>query len=128
MRRNFIIGFFIVMTLDTIAQVSFKMAGMDTHPTLDWSWIARVAANKWTYGAIFGYVGAFITWMSLLKHVPVGPAFAATHLYVVSTAIVSCLYFGEKLSLIQILGALLIVAGILVLAYGQEKDSKSSIQ
>jgi drug/metabolite transporter (DMT)-like permease len=125
MHRAFIIGFLIVMALDTLAQVSFKMAGMDTHPTSDWLWIARVGSNKWTYGAIFGYAGSFITWMSLLKHVPVGPAFAATHLYVVSTAIVSCLLFGEKLSLIQTIGALFIVAGILVLAYGKEKDSNT---
>ena len=123
MRRFFMIGFLILLVFDTLAQVSFKLAGTNTHPSCDLTWIARVACDRWTYGAVLGYVGAFITWMTLLKHAPIGPAFAATHLHVVTVAIFSFLFFGERFSPLQIIGSLLIVSGILVLAYGkQEKD------
>ncbi len=121
MRKFFIIGFFILLVFDTLAQVSFKLAGTDTLPSLDSAWLMRVALDKWTYGAILGYVGAFITWMSLLKHAPVGPAFAATHLHVVTVAIISFLFFGEKFSTIQIIGSVFIIAGILVLACGNKE-------
>jgi drug/metabolite transporter (DMT)-like permease len=127
LRRFFIIGFLIVLAFDTLAQISFKLAGTGTHPEIDFAWIMRVACNPWTYGAIAGYVGAFITWMTLLKHAPVGPAFAATHLYVVSVAIVSFLFFGEKFSIMQIIGGLLVVAGIVVLAYGEGKGEISVV-
>ncbi len=123
MKKFFIIGFLIVLVFDTLAQVSFKLAGLDTHPAFDLTWIGRVAGSVWTYGAIIGYLGAFAAWMTLLKHAPIGPAFAATHLYVVTTAVISFLFFGEKFSLMQIVGGLLIIAGILVLAYGKNKGT-----
>jgi drug/metabolite transporter (DMT)-like permease len=121
MRKFFIIGFIILLVFDTLAQISFKLAGTDTCPSLDLDWIMRVVLNKWTYGAILGYIGAFVTWMSLLKHAPVGPAFAATHLHVVTVAIISFLFFGETFSTMQIIGSVFIIAGILVLAYGTKE-------
>ena len=63
-----------------------------------------------------GYVGAFITWMTLLKHAPIGPAFAASHLEVVTVLIISVAFFGEQLSLIQIVGGASIVLGIVCLS------------
>jgi drug/metabolite transporter (DMT)-like permease len=114
-----IIGFLVVLSFDTLAQISFKFAGAGTQPSPDLAWITRVACNPWTYGAIAGYLGAFITWLTLLKHAPVGPAFAATHLYIVSVAIFSFLFLGEKFSSMQIVGSLLIVSGIFVLAFGK---------
>lgn len=106
-----------------MAQVSFKLAGIDTHPSMELSWILRVASDKWTYGAILGYLGAFVTWMSLLKHAPVGPAFAATHLHIVTVAIISFLFFGETFSLMQIIGSVFIIAGIFVLAYVEKAEN-----
>lgn len=124
MRQFYIIGFLILLIFDTLAQVSFKLAGLDTVPSLDISWIMRVLLDKWTYGAILGYIGAFITWMTLLKHAPIGPAFAATHLHVVTVAVISFLFFGEKFSFVQIIGSVFIITGILVLARGRtEADS-----
>jgi len=125
LRQFFIIGFLIVLSFDTLAQVSFKLAGTYTHPELNPIWLMRVACNPWTYGAIIGYLGAFIAWMTLLKHAPIGPAFAATHLYVVTVAIVAFFFFGEKFSMLQIIGGLLIISGILILAYGKDKGEIS---
>ncbi len=54
--------------------------------------------------------------MTLLKHAPVGPAFAASHLEVVMVLIVSVLFFDEKLSLMQCAGGVSIVLGIVCLS------------
>lgn len=116
-KRFYIIGFGALMVFDTWTQVCFKLAS--THagefvPTLQW--LIQVFHNYWIFGAVAGYVGSFITWMTLLKHAPVGPAFAASHLEVVTVLAISVLYFGEHLSFMQVIGALCIVAGIICLS------------
>lgn len=80
------------------------------------TWGTNAVCNIWTYAAVAGYLGAFFTWMTLLKHAPVGPAFAATHLEVVAVLIVSVLYFGEHLGTAQVIGGCFIVSGIIVLS------------
>ncbi len=116
-KRFYILGFGALMLFDTLTQVSFKLAS--THAgefVLSTTWLYEVFFNYWIYGAVVGYIGSFITWMTLLKHAPVGPAFAASHLEVVSVLAISVLYFHERLTVMQVLGGALIVAGILCLS------------
>ena len=75
------------------------------------------------YGAIIGYLGAFIIWMTLLRHAPVGPAFAASHLEVVGVMVISAPLFGEALSISQILGAMVVVAGVVCLAQDETQSN-----
>ncbi|MDI1298318.1 multidrug efflux SMR transporter [Methylotenera sp.] len=117
------IGFGILILFDTLTQVSFKLSS--THAggfVLEWSWLIEVFKNPWIYGAVVGYLGAFVAWMTLLKHAPVGPAFAASHLEIVFVLIISSIYFGEKLNVMQIFGALCIVAGIVFLSLSESKS------
>lgn len=121
-KRFYILGFGVLMIFDTLTQVSFKLAS--THAgefALTTSWLWEVFFNPWIYGAVFGYIGAFITWMTLLKHAPVGPAFAASHLEVITVLAVSVLYFGEHLSAMQVLGGVCIIGGILCLSKSEAK-------
>ena len=83
MKRFYVIGFLVLMAFDTLAQISFKYAAMGALPvTADLAWLGRVLAQPWVYVALCGYLGAFFTWMALLRHAPIGPAFAASHLEV----------------------------------------------
>ena len=68
MRRFYLIGFLALMAFDTLAQISFKVAGEHALP-LEFSpaWLLRVFGQPWIYGAFIGYLGAFFTWMVLLK-------------------------------------------------------------
>jgi uncharacterized membrane protein len=59
---------------------------------------------------------------ALLRTAPVGPLFAAAHLHIVLVAAASVMFFGERLSTIQILGCVTITAGVLFLA-ATEKSS-----
>ncbi len=121
MKRFYLIGFTLLLLFDTLAQISFKMAGSQALPVqASLTWVLRLAAEPWILGAIAGYIGAFFTWMALLKHAPIGPAFAASHLEVVSVLLLSVPIFGEHIGPGKALGALLIVAGILCLAYDED--------
>jgi len=122
MRRFYVSGFLLLMAFDTLAPLSFKLAGSHALPvTADAAWVARVFAQPWVYGAVAGYIGAFFTWMTLLRHAPIGPAFAASHLEVVSVTLLSAWLLHEPLTLPRILGAATIVAGILCLAAAERE-------
>jgi drug/metabolite transporter (DMT)-like permease len=112
------------MMFDTLAQVSFKFASVHAAPLMfDIAWLLRVFSHPWIYGAFIGYLGAFVTWMTLLKYAPVGPAFAASHLEIISVTLVSVWLFDDTLNIAKIAGGLLILSGILCLAKGESTDS-----
>lgn len=123
MKRFYIIGFLVLMAFDTLAQLSFKLAGESALP-LEFSaaWLIRVFSQPWIYGAFVGYIGAFFTWMSLLKHAPIGPAFAASHLEIISVLALSYWLFSEPIGWPQIIGCLFIVAGIMCLAVSETHE------
>ncbi|WP_295853284.1 EamA family transporter [uncultured Xylophilus sp.] len=126
MKRFYLIGFAVLMAFDTLAQISFKLAGEHALPLeFGAAWLARVFGQLWIYGAFVGYVGAFFTWMTLLQRAPIGPAFAASHLEIVSVLAVSVWLFGETIGWPQMLGGLLIVAGIACLAVSETVDEAS---
>ncbi|MFA5494611.1 MAG: EamA family transporter [Porticoccaceae bacterium] len=123
MKRLYLVGFPLLMAFDTLAQLCFKLAGDGALPVeASLAWLLRVLSQPWVYGAIFGYIGAFFTWMSLLRQAPIGPAFAASHLEVVSVLLLSALLLHEPVGPVHLLGAALIVAGILCLGIAESAD------
>ncbi|KZC22374.1 hypothetical protein RHOFW104R3_17655, partial [Rhodanobacter denitrificans] len=123
MRRFYLFGFLLLMGFDSLAQISFKYAGTQALPVeVNVAWLLRVFGQPWVYGAIVGYVGAFFTWMALLKHAPIGPAFAASHLEVVSVMLLSVWLFDEQLTLVRVAGASAIIAGIVCLGFAANSE------
>ncbi len=123
MRRFYLFGFLLLMGFDTLAQISFKYAGNGAFPPqASLAWLLRVFGQPWVYGAVVGYIGAFFTWMTLLKHAPIGPAFAASHLEVVSVMLLSIWLFDEHLTLARVFGAIAIVAGIVCLGLAEDRE------
>lgn len=121
-RRFYALGFGALMLFDTWTQIAFKLGAGHTGPfTFTPAWLTAAALNPWICGAVIGYLGAFVTWMTLLRHAPVGPAFAASHLEIVAVLIVSVLFFGERLAPIQIAGGLCIVLGIVFLSFSESR-------
>ena len=117
MRRGILLGFLALLTLDTAAQVSMKLAADKAGGVvgLD-AWLLRIATEPLVYFIVGLYFVSFLTYVTLLKHAPVGPAYAAAHGHIVTVSIVSVLFLGERLNGIQILGAAAIVAGVVLLA------------
>ena len=122
MWRFYVLGFALLVAFDTVGQIGFKMTALQAAPVdISWQWIWRIISHHWFYIAVVGYLGSFITWMVLLKKAPVGPAFAAAHLQVVTVMILSIWLFKEQVNLHRLLGAVLIVLGILSLAFAEKQ-------
>jgi drug/metabolite transporter (DMT)-like permease len=129
MKRFYLFGFLLLMGFDTLAQVSFKYAGSQALPVAaSLAWVLRVFSQPWVYGAVIGYIGAFFTWMALLKHAPIGPAFAASHLEVVSVMLLSIWLFDEHLDTARVLGAIAIIAGIACLGMAESREHVPGIE
>ena len=123
--RFYVIGFAVLAVFDTMTQVSFKLAAQRTGEfSFALAWLKTVALAPWIYVAVAGYIGAFITWMTLLEHAPVGPAFAASHVDVVTVLLISVPLFGEHLTAVEITGAACIIAGILLLSRSEAKQER----
>lgn len=122
MKKFYLIGFGILLIFDTLGQTSFKLAATAAEPlAMNMDWVVRVFTNVWVYVAIFGYIVTFLAWMTLLRHAPVGPAFAAAHMEVVTVMIVSIWLFNDHITFGRFLGALLIVVGIICLAFAEKQ-------
>jgi len=116
MKRFYLIGFFVLMCCDTLAQCGIKAASLRVGAfSLHGVWLLPMLHQQWLWAAIAGYVGAFFCWMTLLKTAPVGPAFAASHIEKVSVIFISVVWLGERLTLMQGIGCFLILAGIALL-------------
>ena len=123
-RYFYMIGFSILIAFDTLTQVSIKLASSQAGAfSIKPEWLLAVSHNPWLYTAALGYLGAFFAWMTLLKHAPVGPAFAASHLGLIPVLVISVIYFGEKLTTMQVLGGLSIMLGIVFLSLSEAKHS-----
>lgn len=126
MRRFIIVGFLVLMSFDTLAQLSFKLASSHAMPLdFDLDWLLRLFSKPWVYGAIAGYIGAFVTWMTILKRAPVGPSFAASHLELISVTLFSVWLLGEQLNGYKIAGGALIILGVLCLAKSEGNDERA---
>lgn len=124
MKKLYIIGFLVLLVFDTFTQTSFKLAALGASPAvLSLDWILRLLSQHWLYLAVLSYIGAFITYMTVLEHAPLGPAFAATHLEIVATLVVAAIFLGEHMTWIQMAGGLLIMSGVACLALEREEPA-----
>ncbi len=116
MRRPILLGFLLLLTFDTASQVFMKLAAEGITRMDDGTWLSKVAQEPLILLVLLCYLGAFLTYISLLKYAPVGPAYAAAHGHIVTVLLLSILFFNERLSLVQGVGVLAIVTGIAILA------------
>ena len=128
-KRFYIIGFLVLMCFDTLTQISIKYASIVALPMdFNLSWLARVMGSGWIYAAFAGYFGSFITWMTLLRHAPVGPSFAASHLEIVSVTLLSLWLFNESMTLYKGIGGVLILLGVFCLAQNTPRTVQREVQ
>jgi multidrug transporter EmrE-like cation transporter len=122
--RYILLGFLLLMSIDTASQVCIKLAGNRIGPfEFDATWLARATAEPLIYLVLLSFGCSFVVYITLLKYAPVGPAYAAAHSHIVGVLMVSILVFGERLSLMQALGATAIMAGVTILAATEGRAS-----
>ena len=119
----YLFGFLALVVSDTLTQVSIKYAGNAAgEAEFSAAWILSIMKVAWIYIAIVGYCGSFITWMTLLRHAPIGPSFAASHIEIVSVTLLSIWLFNEPMTLYKGIGFVLIISGVLCLAKSPPSD------
>lgn len=126
MKRAVILGFIALLAIDTFQQIVVKLAGNRIGAFgAEGGWLDRLAAEPLVYVVGGCYVAAFFVYMWLLKVAPVGPTYAAVHGHIVTVLIISLLFLGERITLMQGVGCLLIIAGIVVLGWTETFEHPS---
>ncbi|MEZ5854725.1 MAG: hypothetical protein R3D67_08235 [Hyphomicrobiaceae bacterium] len=121
MKRLVILGFLALLVIDTTQQVLAKFAGNEIGPfAFSSTWLQSLGQQPILYMLLGLYLLAFFVYSWLLRHAPVGPSYAALHGHVVTTFLISIFFLGERLTLLQLGGCGLIVAGIVLLAVTEE--------
>jgi multidrug transporter EmrE-like cation transporter len=120
--------FALLLAIDTFNQVAFKMAGDRTAPpTFDLDWLGRIVNEPWVAAILAGHLVAFLIYMTLLRDVQIGPAFAASHAEIVTVMIFSVLFFDERFTPIQIVGCAAILGGVAILAITEKEAEPDSM-
>lgn len=110
------LAWLLFIVCDTIAQLGFKLTAMRLpHALFGADWWRTAFASVELWAATGALVLAFLCWLEILKHSPIGVGFAATSITLVTVVIASWLWLGERLDFTQGLGGALIIAGIFLL-------------
>ena len=124
-RRALLVGFVLLVVFNSAAQLALKSASTGALPLqFSAAWLMRLLHQRALYGAIVGFVSGFLVWMALLRHAPIGPAFAASNLDIVTVLLASDWLLGEHVGVSQVAGALLIVAGVGCLAIAASRSER----
>lgn len=119
MTAEIIILLAISIACDVFGQLAFKV-GADRLPAADTigvpAFCMRMAGDPWLVGGIAIYILEFIVWIRVLALVPLGIAFPLASLNILGIALASHFFLGEAISRKQWLGAVLITAGVAVVA------------
>jgi len=126
MNKIVLIGFPLLVTIDTASQTVIKVIGNRVSQfEFGTAWAERTLNEPLIYLVILFFAAAFAVYLMLLKTAPVGPVYAAAHLHLVTVLIISVLYFGEHLGRLQVLGAIMIFGGVIVLAATEGHEDRS---
>jgi undecaprenyl phosphate-alpha-L-ara4N flippase subunit ArnE len=100
--------------LISLGQVLFKLVGerMNAAPAASWF---SAAADPYFAAAMAVYAGATLSWIYVLRTVPLGLAYTFTSLGFIIVPLLSALLFGEAITLRDALGVMMIVAGLSVI-------------
>ncbi|WP_460131221.1 DMT family transporter [Pseudomonas sp. S1_E04] len=111
----------LLICTESAGQLFTKVAGDQLgQMNFGWSWLADVARNPAILAAIACYIGAFFVWMLILRRSSLSLAFPLSSLVFVAVLLGSWLGLGEHISPLHWVGVAVIIAGIALLAEGEE--------
>ena len=119
MTAEIIILLTISIVCDVFGQIAFKL-GADRVPDAETiglpAFCLRLVGEPWLIGGIAIYLIEFIVWIRVLALVPLGIAFPIASLNILGIALASRAFLGEAITRKQWLGAILITAGVAIVA------------
>ena len=120
-RLGTVVLWVLLIGLESAGQIATKVGG-DELGLMDFNlqWLLAVAANTGVWLAIACYIAAFFVWMLILRRSHLSLAFPLSSLVFVGVLLGSWLWLGEHISVLHWLGVAVIMAGIVLLAGGEE--------
>lgn len=77
-----------------------------------WSWLAQATYSPWATVVLLSEVLSFFLWLNVLTNVPLSKAFPITAVAYISILLMSWTVFKEPVMALQIIGSVLILAGV----------------
>ena len=109
---------------EMLSQIALKLAGRDTGEfDFAWAGVGRALTSPWIWMAICTYLGAFLSWMLILRKSRLSAAFPTSAIVFIGVMFSSWLVLGETVTWTMVAGAALIVGGILLLGTDDEVQS-----
>jgi multidrug transporter EmrE-like cation transporter len=101
------------LAFDTGVQIAFKLAAKQLGDgAFDADWLLAAAGSPAVWCAILLYLTVFVLWMQILQQIDLSRAFPLTALTYVTVPAAGLLFFHESITLMQVGGIALILAGV----------------
>ena len=112
----------IVPILVTLNQICMRViAQQSTSLPFGLEWIKLVITNPLFIAAILCEIGSFLVWIKILSTENLSVAFPISSISYISILLAGSLIFHEKISLVQIIGSALIIAGCWLIGTASKK-------
>ena len=99
--------------LSAVFQASAKMLAAETrHTPFSWSWLVQATHSPWAVLVLLSELLSFVLWLNVLTHVPLSKAFPITAVAYIAIELMSWTLFKEPVLPLQIIGSVLILAGV----------------
>ncbi len=104
------------IVLRTLSQVLFKQVALGPGGA---NYLALLL-DPLFYLTGFLFLAQAVTWLAVLRRLPLSSAYSITSLTVITLLVSGAFFFGESIAMSNVLGALVIMAGVAVIAGGSE--------
>lgn len=106
----------LLLAFDTGSQLCFKL-GADTlgSEPMGLGWFVRALSTPWVPAALGCYLGAFLSWLLVLRNNDLSRAFPLSAVAYVTVLLASHLLLGEQVDFGRWFGAGVIMAGVAVM-------------
>ncbi len=118
---KYLIILHIILALFSVSGIFSKLAAGE-----------EMLSGKWIiyYGAVLAFLFVYaIAWQQIIKMMPIVTAYANKAVMVIWGIVWGFLFFGEKITVQKIIGAIIIIAGVYLVVTGDEyKEDKEDVK
>jgi len=108
--------------LSALFQASTKMLAAEMqHTPFSWSWLVQATHSHWAVVVLMSELLSFVLWLNVLTNVPLSKAFPITAVAYIAIELMSWTIFKEPVLPLQIVGSVLILAGVWLISIASEE-------
>lgn len=104
------------ITLMALGQILFKKSSLFIEAHGDLSLLLRYFYNTWLYAGVFIFGTATLIWIKILSLEKLSVVYPMQSIAYILVAIASFYLFGERLSLVNFVGIITIIIGVILIS------------